>query len=283
VLVVKLRSSGTGAARSIESLPVNPVNNEGSVRRSQAPANYEPWAATARPPALTGNEVHVWRATLARPAARVAELYALLSSEERNRAARFRFRRDQEQFIVARGVLRQLLGTYLDRPPADLTFAYSAYGKPALGGEAGPHPLRFNLAHSHALALYAFALGFEVGVDLEYIRADFGGERIAERFFSAREVTTLLTIDASSQTEAFFNCWTRKEAYIKALGEGLSHPLDSFTVSMRPGEPAALLSVEGGEGELTRWLLRELDAAPGYAAALVVERRDWELTCFEWA
>lgn len=239
------------------------------------------WASPPRPPRLANGEVHVWLASLTQPAAQVAELRELLDADERGRADRFHFEKDRGRFVVARALLRRLLGLYLNARPAELSFAYGAFGKPELRGEAGAPPaLRFNLAHSHELALYAFARGREVGVDLEHVRPDLAGEEIAERFFSAREVAALRSLAPEARAEGFFNCWTRKEAYIKALGEGLSHPLDSFTVSLRPGEPAALLEVEGDEAEAARWSLRELRPAPGYVAALVAERDDWSLRCF---
>ncbi len=241
------------------------------------------WSRPPQPLILAGDEVHVWRASLAQPAARVAELFAVLDAAERDRAARFRFHKDQQHFIVARGILRQLLGRYLNRPPAELKFSYSMYGKPALDSASPDEPtLQFNLAHSHTLALYAFTYGRQVGIDLEYARTDFASAEIAERFFSAREVAMLRALDPELQSAAFFNCWTRKEAYIKARGEGLSHPLNSFAVSLRPGEPAALLSVDDNVEELARWTLEDLNPAPGYAAALVVEQPDWQLKCFEW-
>lgn len=241
------------------------------------------WSHPPQTLVLAGAEVHVWRASLPQPAARVAELLAVLNVEERDRAARFRFHKDQQHFIVARGILRQLLGRYLNRAPAELKFSYSQYGKPALDSVSPDEPtLQFNLAHSHTLALYAFTYGRLVGIDLEYARADFASAEIAERFFSAREVAMLRALDPELQSTAFFNCWTRKEAYIKARGEGLSHPLNSFAVSLRPGERAALVSVDDDADEMSRWTLQALDPAPGYAAALVVEQPDWQLKCFEW-
>jgi 4'-phosphopantetheinyl transferase len=239
------------------------------------------WSAAPQSLTLARDEVHVWRVGLNHPGTRVGELRALLSREEGERAARFHFEKDRAHFIVARGVLRTLLGLYLGSPPAELGFVYSPFGKPALAHGSGAHPVRFNVSHSCALALYAFARGREVGVDVEHARADFAGEDIAARFFSAREVAALRAVEPDRRTEAFFNCWTRKEAYIKAIGEGLSHPLDSFAVSLSPGEPAALLH-SADASEPPRWSFRELKPAPGYAAALVVEGHDWRLRRYDW-
>jgi 4'-phosphopantetheinyl transferase len=121
-----------------------------------------------------------------------------------------------------------------------------------------------------------------VGIDLEYIRSDLQVEQLAERFFSRREIATLRTLPPEVQRQAFFLCWTRKEAYLKARGEGLSLPLDQFDVSLIPGEPAALLSTQRDPYEVSRWSLQELTPAPGYAAALAVEGHGWGLACWQW-
>ncbi|HZG52707.1 MAG TPA: 4'-phosphopantetheinyl transferase superfamily protein, partial [Pyrinomonadaceae bacterium] len=190
------------------------------------------------PPAtlLADGEVHLWRASLAQTPDALRRLYSTLAPDESAKAARYHFPRDRDHYIAARGLLRQLLGRYLAQPPHALRFAYGAYGKPSLDGATAAADLRFNLSHSHELALYAFARGREVGIDIEHIRADFADDDIAARFFSAREVSMLRALPARARTSAFFNCWTRKEAYIKARGEGLSHPLDQFDVSLTPGE-----------------------------------------------
>ncbi len=237
------------------------------------------------PPAhltLAEDEVHVWRAHLDLAPAQVRELLRTLTPDERARARRFRFRRDRDRFIVARGVLRAILGRYLGVDPGRLRFRYSPYGKPALADEFEDEGIRFNLAHSQGIALYAVSRGRDVGVDVEYVRADLADERIAERFFSPREVAMLRAVPAEQRREAFFHCWTRKEAYVKARGEGLSLPLDQFDVSLAPGEPAALLSTPGDPPEVTRWSLRALDPGPGYIAALAVEGNGWRLRCWQW-
>jgi len=242
-------------------------------------------AAWPSPPArlsLEGEEVHVWLAKLDQPLETLRALRHLLSPDEIHRAERFHFRKDREHFTVARGVLRTILGGYLRVEPTQLHFAYSAYGKPALAGIKDHRTLRFNLSHSHELALYAFTLKRDIGLDLEYRREDFASEQIAEQFFSAREVETLRALPPRLRTEGFFNCWTRKEAYVKAVGLGLSLPLDQFDVSLAPSEPAALLRTGDDERETARWSLRELTPAEGYAAALAVEGHDWQLKCWHW-
>ncbi len=241
-----------------------------------------PWFSPPQRLSLDSGAVHVWRACLDQSSWPVERFRDTLDADERSRADRFHFSRDRERFIVARGVLRALLGRYLNRAPESLTFSYSAYGKPALASEPGADAIRFNLSHSHGMALYAVTRGREVGVDLEFIRCDLEAEQIAERFFSHSEIVALRALPPGVRKYAFFLCWTRKEAYIKARGEGLSMPLDQFEVSLIPGEPAALLSTKPDSDEALRWSLRDLNPACGYAAALATKGRDWTLSCWQW-
>jgi 4'-phosphopantetheinyl transferase len=231
---------------------------------------------------LGSNAVHVWRVSLNQSPSQTALFRNNLDDDERSRADRFYFSRDRERFIVARGVLRAILGRYSNRAPESLSFSYSAHGKPALVPESDADAIRFNLSHSHGMALYAVSRGREVGVDLEFIRGDLEAEQIAERFFSHSEIETLRALPPNLRKYAFFLCWTRKEAYIKARGEGLSLALDQFDVSLTPGEPAALLSTRSDSDEALRWSLRNLNPAPGYTAALAVKGRDWTLSCWQW-
>ena len=231
---------------------------------------------------LSSGEVHVWRAALDRSPACEERLLATLTDDEQDRANRFYHKRDRSHFINARGILRAVLGRYLDARPGALRFEYTKYGKPFLIKEFGGETLRFNVSHSKAVALFAFTMGRELGVDIEWIRADVAEEQIAERFFSASEVCTLRALEASAQAEGFFNCWTRKEAYIKARGEGLSMPLDRFAVSLKPGDTAALLYTGGGPEETSRWKLIELFPGLGFAGAIAVEGHDWQLKCWQW-
>ena len=230
-----------------------------------------PWLPAPARPHLGDTEVHIWRACLEQEAETVQALSSMLAPDERSRADKFYFQKDRAHFIVARGVLRMLLARYLDIAPEQIRFTYNQYGKPALHDNDAASGLRFNVAHAHGVALYALTRGREVGLDIEFIREDFASLEIAARFFSAREVTMLGTLPAELRTHAFFNCWTRKEAYIKALGTGLAQPLDKFTVSLRPDEPAALLSTDDDAQEAARWSLVALPVATGYVAALAVE------------
>lgn len=234
-------------------------------------------------PTLGHDEVHVWRASLELPASALERLLAVLCGEERQRAAKFVFARHKEHFIAARGILRHILARYLSKPPSELLFEHNSYGKPSLRADAcGGRPLHFNVSHSGGLALYAFSNDVPVGVDVEQVRQDFATGEIAESFFSPAEVRAFKGLPSHSKTEAFFNCWTRKEAYIKALGMGLSHPLERFTVSLAPGTPAQLLCDETDPTEAARWSLRDLPIDPGYAAALAVPKHGWLLKCYDW-
>lgn len=235
---------------------------------------------------LSHGEVHVWRASLEQPPGVAARLRLTLSEDERERAARFHFERDRVRFVIARAALRAVLGRYLDVPPGSLRFSYGAHGKPLLSpefvAESAEGGLEFNVSHSHTLALVAVARGRALGVDIERLRADAAERQIAERFFSAQEVAALCALPDAQQPRAFFDCWTRKEAYIKARGEGLSFPLDEFDVSLQPDAPAVLLGVRGDVREAARWSLRALDVEPGYAAALAVEGNGWRLRTLQW-
>jgi 4'-phosphopantetheinyl transferase len=220
---------------------------------------------------------------MAQPAPILRALFHLLSTDECERAARFRFKKDRERFIVARAVLRIILSHYLKLEPAQLRFTYNHYGKPALVGTPGDTRLCFNLSHSNSLALFAFTSDRRVGLDLEYVREDFAWAEIAELFFSEREIKMLRALPASMQAAGFFNCWTRKEAYLKAIGEGVSFPLSHFDVLLTPGGPAMLLNFRGKPQETSHWSLRELMPGMYDTAAVVVEGHDWQLKCLEWS
>jgi len=225
---------------------------------------------------LSRDEVHLWHVALDEHA--VESLQLLLNRAESVRANRFHFARDRNHFTVARAILRKLLSAYLRINTAEVTLSYGEMGKPSLDGHSDE--ISFNLAHSGGGALYAFSRGRDLGVDLERIREDFAGDDIARRFFSTSEVEALEALPAESQAEAFFNCWTRKEAYIKARGEGLSMPLNCFDVSVAPEEPAALLKNYTDASEVARWAMRSIPVAHGFVAAMVVEGHDWELKTF---
>ena len=236
----------------------------------------ERWRRPAAEPALPAGEVHVWRAALERPAVELASLAETLSPEEAERAERFYFERDRKRFVAGRGILRALLGRYVGVSPEAIRFQYGPQGKPSLAAGCGDGTLAFNLSHSHDLALYAFARRRAVGVDAERLRPLPDAGAMARRFFSPREVAALEAAPAGRREAVFLEIWTRKEAYIKALGEGLSRPLRGFSVAMG-NERAPLLHVEGDEAEAERWRLQPLFPDPAYAAAVAVEGGGWRL------
>jgi len=227
--------------------------------------------------ALDVTEVHLWQASLEGRAADIFESF--LSDDELTRANRFHFIRDRNHFVVARGLLRNLLAAYLGVNCAELRFSYGAQGKPFLLLDDQAQ-INFNVSHSDGRAAFAFTRGRDLGVDLEYVKDDFDDELIANRFFSRAEVLALRTVPVALRKQAFFNCWTRKEAYIKARGEGLSMPLDQFDVSLRPDEPVALLNNQREEREVSRWAMQAIPAPEVYVGALVVEGRGWQLKNF---
>jgi 4'-phosphopantetheinyl transferase len=263
------------------------VEQSGSCSPTGFRASSEPkvlgWTSSILPPrfSLTGSEIHIWLVDLREQAEGIAACRETLSADERSRAESFHFQRDRDRFVVARGALRTILGRYLEERPEQLRFTYNSFGKPALPDTSRHEALEFNLSHSGDVALCAVALGRRLGIDVERVREDFCCEEIAEHFFSGREVATLRALPEAERPHAFFRCWTRKEAYIKARGEGLSIPLDSFSVSLGPGEPAELLSVDGPP-EAARWTLIGLEPRPGYAAAVAFEGDGRRLSCRMW-
>ena len=225
---------------------------------------------------LRPGEVHVWRAHIDGHV--TPESDAIFSKDERERASRFHFERDRRRFLNGRRILRQLLGSYLGVEPENIGFCYSAYGKPQLDSNHADAGLAFNVSHSGSQAMFAFVLGRAIGVDIEQIRTDVETLELAERFFSPRERSTLISLPGRWQRRGFFLCWTRKEAFVKAKGEGLSLALDQFDVSLAPEEPAEILGTRPDPNERQRWSLWDLDAGPDFAAALVVQGRGLRYT-----
>jgi 4'-phosphopantetheinyl transferase len=201
----------------------------------------------------------------------------VLSEDELERAARFHFARDRQRYVSSRAVLRIILAAYLDADPKELSFRYSEKEKPSLSDAYAEREIEFNVSHSGTVALLAFTRRREVGVDVELIRRDFDVEGIAYRFFSEHEKQALAALAPEQRHEAFFRCWTRKEAYIKATGAGLSLPLSQFDVSLAAGDNDALISTRPDPEEFRRWHMREVPAGAGYAAAICVLGRGWDL------
>jgi len=230
------------------------------------------------PPRL--GEVHVWQIQIPRLIPQLAELFTFLSVDEVRRAQRFHFQKDREQFGVVRGILRFTLAKYLKANPTDIRFQYNDHGKPYLPAEIGHKRIQFNVSHSSEMALIAITLKYEVGIDIERIRPDLAELKIARRFFAPEEYFKLQALPESEQKEAFFNCWTRKEAFIKAKGGGLSIPLDQFCVTFTHHEPAALISVKHNPEAVASWSICDLPVNPDYKAALAIFTKNCQLKFF---
>ena len=231
--------------------------------------------------ALPEDEVQLWRVDLEAIGGDGSRWQELLSVDESARAAQFHFPRDRQRFVAARGLLRTILAGYLATNPSSLNFSYSKRGKPSLGPAHAGSKVTFNISHSGGVALLAFTRGREIGVDVEQVRRDFDLEAIARRFFSAHEQNQLAALPADEKGEAFFRCWTRKEAYIKATGDGLSLPLNQFDVSLAAGEKNALRATRPDATEAGQWLLEDVPGGSGYVAALCVRGQDWKLN--DWS
>ena len=240
------------------------------------------WSPAPKDLIAGDNEVHVWRALLEPSSSQVQEFRGILSDDELDRANRFFFEKDRQRFIAARGTLRSILSRYITSYPGHLRFYYNQYGKPFLDSEFSANQLQFNLSHSESMALYVITRNMEIGVDIERVRSDLEYEAIAKRFFSANEVSRLRRIPAEKKLEAFYHCWTRKEAYIKAHGKGLSLPLDSFEVSLDPDEPSISLIIKDEPQESSLWTLLDLKPEPGYAGALAVKGLACKFRYWDW-
>ena len=215
--------------------------------------------------------VDVWRVDLDVSDQTCADLRSVLTSDECQRADRFRIEPPRRQYTVARGTLRHILSRYLDTPPKDIGLTYGPQGKPELTNASDQSNICFNVSHSQDLALVAVARHKHVGVDVEHVHRKIRHEELARRFFAANEVAAMDRMAPAERRIAFFACWTRKEAFLKAKGTGLQLPLSQFDVSVGPDESAQLLRVGWDPTEVDRWQLYNLEVRPGYLAALAVD------------
>lgn len=239
------------------------------------------WLVAPKNLSFSKNYVYVWAIDLEQTNEATLKLRDLLSSDELSRADRFYFEHDRRYFTVARAALRTLLGNCLGQDPRTIHFSYAKNGKPFLENTS----LRFNLSHSKNLALCAITYERELGVDIEYLRIMNDGDQIASRFFSPRESAIFCSLPEEEKQIAFFRCWTRKEAYIKAIGDGLYYGLDNFDVTFRPNEEVKLLKVLSDPKEASRWSLVELAPADNFIGAVIVEvgeDSEWDLYCWQY-
>jgi 4'-phosphopantetheinyl transferase len=238
--------------------------------------NSPAWFRAATPPPLSDNELHVWRASSDLPPAVRERFQSTLNSDEKKRAERFVIPQACERFVAARGILRELLGAYLELQAEKVALSYGPEGKPSLSPRHNSK-ICFNVSHSHGMCLFAFAKDHEIGVDIEYVKREFRGMEIASHFFSEGEIAALTKLPPDQTDEAFFGCWTRKEAYVKAHGQGLSIPLGNFTVEFTKSKQ--VLRDEAG----ARWSCYALEAASGFAGAVVAEGENWDVKYLEWS
>ena len=230
---------------------------------------------------LTTNQVHLWYADLSLPIEEVEKLTSILSEEEKLRASRFRFVKHKRRFIVARSVLRVILGNYLQIPPQQLTFDYNSRGKPSIPLKYNDYQLEFNISHSEELALYGFTLQNQIGVDLEYLRPFPDAENIAQRFFSPQEYQLLTSLSNEEKPQKFFQIWTAKEAYLKAIGVGLAGSLKEIQVLFNSDNSVNLY--QETSGNMQDWFLLHFQPALDYVATLAVESNsDLDLLWWRW-
>ena len=237
------------------------------------------WMSPPDDLSLNLNQVDVWRVSTKVSPASVRSAEPTLSADESQRAARFRFDTDRHRFTVSHIALRDILSRYLLIEPANIGFTIGEYGKPATTSDA---KLDFNLSHSGDYALITLSRERKVGVDVEHFRDNMEIDKIASRFFSEKENAELMSLPSDQQQIGFFNCWTRKEAYIKAHGLGLSLSLDSFDVSLTPNEPAVLRATRPNLDKASHWTLLSLDVEDQYAGAVAVEGRDLDFRFWDW-
>ena len=231
---------------------------------------------------MNADEVHVWRACLDVTTVEFEMLLSFLSDDETARAGRFHFEKDRKRFIAARGILRKMLGSYLNRPPGKICFEHSAHGKPMLAPGHSNDRICFNLSHSGSLALYAVTRNKNIGIDIESIRNDVSLERVAQQFFSQNEISWLGKVDISKRSELFFQYWTRKEAVLKAIGKGLSFPMEQCDVSLLNGKVWSPVILKDGN-ESPGLYVQDLFPSDGYVAAVAIEGSDCNLLCRDYS
>ncbi len=231
---------------------------------------------------LKNNEVHVWRASLDIADSQIEILSGALSHNERTRSEKYHFERDQKRFIAGRGILRNILSRYLKTEPEEIVFSSNAHGKPFLSDACNNKEISFNLSHAHDLALYAVTAKRRVGIDLEYIQQAFQWEAIVERFFSPGEQAEIWTLPEKERCRAFYTYWTRKEAFLKAQGLGLTNDIKEVDVNFKSEGSAPLLKLNRAPDKADCWELHDLYPGFGYAGALAVDGRGLGVNGWHW-
>ncbi|MGH9455851.1 MAG: 4'-phosphopantetheinyl transferase family protein [Terriglobia bacterium] len=244
--------------------------------------NEYPWKLARHSTEIAEGEVHVWLSNLSAACSVMSLMERTLSDDEVSRASRYLRKESRLEFTLGRGLLRLLLGSYLERDPGELKFTAGLHGKPEVTGDPKLCPVQFNVSHSHGAVLHAFSLGRRVGVDIERIRQDFSGHDVAQRFFSRREAAFISSQPEASQPKVFFTTWARKEALLKARGMGLSGSLDGTEIPQSAEVPEMLVRIAEETGESSCWFVADLDAGANFAAALAVEGMNLKVTLRRW-
>jgi len=240
------------------------------------------WPVPTEFPPLNAGQVHVWLLNQNLAPDRIEGLRTVLTADEIERADRFKFDKHRRRFAACRGQVREILSRYLGDDPQQIAFEYGPKGKPALAAAWSASELEFNVSNSEELALLAVALRRPLGVDIEFIKPPHDFEAIARHFFAPEEIAVLDSLAGDARLAGFFDCWTRKEAVLKAVGEGLSIPLNQVIVTVAPGEPAAVLKFQPESGEQPEWWMENLVPHPGYAAAIAAQGGALETHCWQW-
>ena len=257
------------------------MNDGGAVTSVSKPRSVTVWSQAPSSMAYPVGRIDVWRARLDEPSNAASEAI-VLSADEIARAGRLHFDKDRIHFTRCRSAVRNLLANYLDTPAADIRFEYPTNGKPQLATEQNPRGLQFNVSHAAGMALIAVGSVHRLGVDVEKIRSDVDTNSLAERFFSLRERIGLQALPDHLRVPGFFACWTRKESFLKATGDGLSFPLADFSVTTHPDLDPALEEIRGDTEVRKQWFLADLSVVDGYRAAVAVEGVFSRLETYSW-
>ena len=241
------------------------------------------WLRAVPSELISSNEVHVWRLLLNEHNSHVENIKEFLSADELERAGKFHFEKDQHRFLMARGVLRIILANYLGKRPDELRFDYNSFGKPALADNNGWDSISFNLSHSGEIVLYAVSCNRKIGIDVERIQDSIDVRQIANRFFSIAEISSLDRVHKEKMSGVFFQYWTRKEALFKAVGDGISFPMEHLDVSLINGNFLSPIILPGENGEKYCWHVQDLFPGDGYTAAIATEGGDLDISCWHYS
>lgn len=223
------------------------------------------WKTSPKTLELSDSKIDVWSVNINNYTNKLFDYWELLSSSEKEKADRFRFEKDKNCYVIARGLLRILLSRYLNIKSQKINFRYAEKGKPYL---EHPSNIKFNLSHSKNYIVLAFTKNIELGIDVEYAKNNLEILQVAESFFSKQEIKALKSVQSIYRLSAFYNCWTRKEAFIKATGDGLSFPLNQFTVSLESSESAELIETLWDNKEKDLWSLETFTPQKDYIGAV---------------